>query len=146
LPARPVLLDDSVLIGLLVGERLPLAHNPNRFTTSYFYFRACRSFVLGGHGKLSAPFAHLDNELKAAALGQMLALPADIGLPDPRRLVPVMVEVQRRYRHLNVLNTEAIAAALLLDARMLLSAPTAAGQLHGVLETEGIPWQVVELP
>jgi hypothetical protein len=146
LPTRPVLLDDRVLVGLLVGEQLPLARNPSRFTTTYFYFRACRSFVLGGSGKLSGPFARLDDERKAAVLGQMLALPEEVSLPDPRRMVPVMVGVQRRHPHLNVLHTEAVAAALMLGTRMLLSAPTASGQLRGVLETEGIPWQVVELP
>ena len=76
----------------------------------------------------------------------MLALPEDIGLPDPRVLVPVMVEVQRRHAQLNVLNTEAVAAALLLKARLVLTAPTAHGQLAAVLSTEPIAWQLVELP
>jgi hypothetical protein len=76
----------------------------------------------------------------------MLALPEDVDLPDPRPLVPVMVEVQRRNPHLNVLNTEATAAALLLDARVLLSSVNAAGQLGAVLPAERVTFQTVELP
>jgi hypothetical protein len=56
-----------------------------------------------------------------------------------------MVDIQRRHPHLNLLNTEAVAAALLLNARLALSAPTAHGQLAEVLEVEGIKWSVVEL-
>ena len=76
----------------------------------------------------------------------MLALPDDMGLPEPRLIVPVMVKVQRRHPGLNVLNTEAVAAALLLGAKMVLSAPTAQGQLQAVLPDEGIAFQTVDLP
>lgn len=58
----------------------------------------------------------------------------------------MMVEVQRRNPHLNVLNTEATAAALLLDARVVLSSVNAAGKLGTVFPAEGITFQTVELP
>ncbi len=146
LPTRPVLFDERVLVALLIGERLPISQSSERFTTSYFYFRACRAFVLGASGKLSGPFKALDSERQALALGEMLALPDDVGLPDPRSLVPVMIEVQGRHPQLTLLNTEAVAAALLLNARLVLTAPTARGQLADVLEAESINWSVVELP
>ena len=76
----------------------------------------------------------------------MLALPDDVGLPEPRLIVPVMVDVQRRHPGLNVLNTEAAAAALLLGAKMVLSPPTARGQLEAVLAVEHIAFQTVDLP
>jgi hypothetical protein len=57
-----------------------------------------------------------------------------------------MAEVQRRHPILNVLNTEAAAAALLLGAKMLLSPSTANRQLERVLPEEHIPFQTVELP
>jgi hypothetical protein len=76
----------------------------------------------------------------------MLVLPDDVGLPDPRQIVPVMDEVQRRHPILNVLNTEAAAAALLLGAKMLLSPSTANRQLERVLPEEHISFQTVELP
>jgi len=58
----------------------------------------------------------------------------------------VMVDVQRRHPALNVLSTEAVAAALLLGAKMVLSSPTARGQLQAVLPIEGIAFQTVDLP
>ena len=57
-----------------------------------------------------------------------------------------MVDVQRRHPTLNVLNTEAAAAALLLRAKMVLSPATAGGQLEAVLRAENIPFQTVDLP
>ncbi len=146
LPSRPLLLDDRALVALLVGERLPIAKRAERFTTTYFYFRACRAVVAGAGGRLSGPFEHLDPGRRAAALERMLALPEDVGLPEPRLIVPVMVDVQRRHPSLNVLNTEATAAALLLGAKMVLSPPTARGQLEAVLPIERIAFQTVDLP
>ena len=112
----------------------------------YFYFRACRAVVAGVGGRLSGPFERLDLDRRAAALEQMLSLPDDVGLPDPRQLVPVMVGVHRRHPNLSVLNTEAAAAALMLRAKMVLSTPTASGQLAAVLPIEDITFQTVDLP
>jgi hypothetical protein len=112
----------------------------------YFYFRACRAVVAGVGGHLSGPFEHLDRDRRAAALEQMLTLPDDVGLPDSRQLVPVMVGVHRRHPNLSVLNTEAAAAALMLGAKMVLGPPTASGQLAAVLPIEDITFQMVDLP
>jgi hypothetical protein len=133
-------------VALLVGERLPIARGAECFTTTYFYFRACRAVVAGVGRRLSGPFEHLDPDRRAVALERMLALPDDVGLPDPRKIVPVMADVQRRHPSLNVLNTEAAAAALLLDTKMLLSPLTANGQLGRVLPAEHIAFQTVGLP
>jgi hypothetical protein len=146
LPSRPLLLDDRSLVALLLGEGLPITRGAERFTTTYFYFRACRAVVAGVGGRLSGPFERLDPVHRAVALEQMLALPDDVGLPESRLIVPVMVDLQRRHSALNVLNTEAVAAALLLGAKMVLSPPTAQGQLQAVLPDEGIAFQTVDLP
>lgn len=146
LPSRPLLLDDRALVALLVGERLPIARGARRYTTTYFWFRACRAVVVGAGGHLSGPFERLEPVHRAVALERMLALPDEVGLPDPRLIVPVMVDVQRRHPALNVLNTEAAAAALLLEAKMVLSSPTAGGQLQAVLPNEGVAFQTVDLP
>jgi hypothetical protein len=146
LPSEPLLLDDRALVALLIGELLPIKKSAQRFTTTYFWFRACRAVVAGAGGRLCGPFERLEPAHRSVALERMLALPDDVGLPDPRLTVPVMVEVQRRHPGLNVLNTEAVAAALLLRARMVLSAPTTRGQLGAVLPTERISFQIVDLP
>jgi len=133
-------------VALLVGERLPIARGAECCTTTYFYFRACRAVVAGVGGRLSGPFERLGPDRRAVALERMLVLPDDVGLPDPRQIVPVMAEVQRRHPSLNALNTEAAAAALLLGAKMVLSPSTANEQLERVLPAEHISFQTVDLP
>jgi hypothetical protein len=72
----------------------------------------------------------------------MLVLPEEIGLPDPRPLVPAMVDVSSRYPRLNLMNVEATAAALTLTARVVLSPAAASGILAPVLDSERIRWDV----
>jgi hypothetical protein len=146
LPSRPLLLDDRVLVALLVGERLPIARRAEHFTTTYFYYRACRAVVAGVGGHLSGPFERVDPDRRALALEQMLALPDDVRIPDSRYVVPVMVDVHRRHPNLSVLNIEAAATALWLGAKMVISPSTARGQLEGVLPVEHITFQTVDLP
>ena len=69
-------------------------------------------------------------------------LPDDVGLPDPRPLVPTMVGVASDTRASNIMNIEATAAALLLGGRVLLSPAAAQGVLAPVLDAERIPWDV----
>jgi hypothetical protein len=125
-----------------VGERVRLPRR-DLFITTYWYYRACRAAVAGGAGQLSGPFAGLTVDDQAVAIRAMLALPDDIGLPDPRRLVPEMARVHQRHPHLNVMNTEAVAAAGMLEARLLLSERAAEGVLAEVLDSEGLAWRVV---
>ena len=82
---------------------------------------------------------------QAAAIGAMLVLPDDIALPDPRLLVPEMVRMHQRHSQLNVMNVEAVAAASLLEARVLLSSRASEGVLPQVLDAEGLAWKVVKV-
>ena len=127
-----------------MGERVKLPR-VGLFTTSYWYYRACRAAVVGGSGQLSGPFARLAAEQQAAAIGAMLVLPEDIGLPHPRSLVPGMVRMHLRHPQLNVMNVEAVAAAGLLEARVLLSVRASEGILPQVLDAEGLTWKVVNV-
>ena len=99
--------------------------------------------MLGAGGHLSGPFEDLGPEDQEEAVLSLLVLREDIGLPDPRSTVPAMAELARRHRRLNRLNLEAVAAGLLLDARLWLSPESAAGGLPGVLDEEGVPWETV---
>ena len=110
----------------------------------YWYYRACRAAISGGGGQLAGPFAALGVEQQAAAIRAMLQLPEEIGLPEPRALVPEMVGIHRRHPGLNLLNVEAAAAASLLQAEVLLSPRAVTGILPSVLGTEGIAWREVE--
>lgn len=140
----PVVLDDRLLIEeLLVG----LHPRPARLhTTTSWYYRACRAAVLGAGGHLSGPFRNLAPDEEALAIGSLLRLPENIGLPDPRATVPAMVEIAGRHPKLNLLNLEAVAAARTLSATIWLSAEGALGLLADVLEAEGLDWRSVRRP
>jgi len=141
-PAAAVVIDDRLLIEeLLVGltQTTDALH-----TTAYWYYRACRAAVIGAGGHLSGPFAQLDADQQSSAIASLLSLRDDIGLPDPRVTIPTMAELSQRYPRLNLLNLEAAAAALTLDATVWLSRQAASGILPGVLDAEGIPWRTLE--
>jgi hypothetical protein len=137
-----VILDDRLLIEeLLVGlDR----HGARLHTTGYWYCRACRAATAGAGGHLSGPFRHLAELDQQRAIAAMLRLPQEIGLPEPRAVVPQMVDVAGRHPRLNLLNLEAVATARVLGATIWLSPQGAAGMLPGVLGAEHLIWKLVE--
>lgn len=143
-PISAVLLDDRLLIEeLLVGlhwGRRP----PEIYTTSYWYYRACRAAVAGAGGHLSGPFEQLPADQQGEAILSLLELRDDIGLPDPRAVVPSMARLAGRHPKLNLLNLEAVAAASLVRAEVWLSAPATEGVLPRVLDVEGVRWRSVD--
>lgn len=145
MPAPPaVILDDRLLIEeLLVGLR---ARPTRPHTTTYWYYRACRAAVPWSQRPSLRAFDRLTGALQASAVASLLRLPDHIGLPEPRRTVPAMVDLARRHPKLNLLNLEAAAAARSLDAAIWLSPDGAAGVLAPVLEAEGIAWTTVPYP
>lgn len=139
--AQRVVLDDRLLI-----EQLLVGLNTNVIdlhTTSYWYYRACRAAVAGAGGQLSGPFEQLDRGEQERAILALLELPDDIGLPEPRATVPAMAHVALRHPRLNLLNLEAVAAGLSLDAAVWLSPPSAQGVLPTALDAEGISWRTI---
>ena len=139
---RNVILDDRLLIEeLLVG----IDSKGERHTTTYWYYRACRAAVSGAGGHLSGPFLGLDDQRQATAIRSLLLLPDTIGLPEPRATVPVMAELSERHPRLNLLNLEAAAAGLVLNATMLLSIEATRGVLPEILDAEKVRWRTVEI-
>lgn len=142
----PALIDDRLLVDWVLSSKRPRwAPRTIVFTTQYWYYRATRAAVAGAGGQLSGPFAALPFEEQAGAIEALLGLPDDVGLSDPRALVPEMVEVSRRHGRLNLMNVEAVAAARLLEGPVMMSAKAAGGVLPAALEAEGIPWSVGEV-
>lgn len=140
-----VLLDDRLLIeellvGLDRGRR-----RPTLFTTSYWYYRACRAAVAGAGGHLSGPFERLGVEQQERAILSLLELRDDIGLPDARATGPVVAVLARRHTQLNLLNLEAAASGLVLEAEVWLSEEAARGVLPAVLDAEGTRWKTVSV-
>ncbi len=141
--ATAVVIDDRLLVEeLLVGLN---ASAGALYTTAYWYYRACRAAVLGAGGHLSGPFARLDLDQQSIAVRNLLILREDIALPDPRVIVPKMAELSQRHPRLNLLNLEAAAASLALEARVWLSAEAESGVLPAVLDAEGITWSTIEI-
>ncbi|MGQ0615809.1 MAG: hypothetical protein ACT4PW_02280 [Acidimicrobiia bacterium] len=139
-------MDDRLLIEeLLVGLDRGRSQSA-LFTTSYWYYRACRAAVVGAGGHLSGPFEQLAAEEQEQAILSLLELREDVGLPDPRATVPVMVDIARRHTQLNLLNLEAAASASVLDAEVWLSEQAAKGVLPSVLDAEGTRWKAVAVP
>lgn len=140
--SHPVVVDDRLLIEeLLVG--LGDSSEASLHTTSNWYYRACRAAVVGAGGHLSGPFALLDQDEQAHAIRSLLDLREDIGLPDPRATVPMMAELSDRHPRLNILNLEAAATGLVLNATIWISVEAAAGVLPNVLDDEGVAWRTV---
>jgi len=141
-PVRAIVLDDRLLIEeILVG----LDQTGGRNTTAYWYYRACRAAVGGAGGHLSGPFLGLPAPHQTSAIRSLLTLPDAIGLPDPRSTVPVMADLSERHPRLNLLNLEAAAAGLVLNATVLLSNESARGVLPTVLDAENVEWRTVEI-
>lgn len=140
-----VLLDDRLLIEELLVGLARGRGRPALFTTSYWYYRACRAAVAGAGGHLSGPFEQLADEQQERAILSLLELREDIGLPNARETVPVMADIARRHTQLNLLNLEAAASALVLGSEVWLSEEAAKGVLPDVLKAEGARWKVVSL-
>lgn len=140
-----VLLDDRLLIEELLVGLAWARRRPDVYTTSYWYYRACRAAVAGAGGHLSGPFKQLEAAQQERAILSLLELRDDIALPKPRETVPVMAELSRAYPQLNLLNLEAAASAVVLGAEVWLSPPGSAGVLPAVLDAAGVRWKSVEV-
>jgi hypothetical protein len=136
-----VLVDDQHLSAILRGRSPHLGSSASIYTTGYWYVRLCRA-VLGrarDTGSLSAPFARLPVDRQQQALAALLELRDDIGLVSLRALGPRIGQLRVRHS-LNILGMEALAAALHLNAKVVLSASSP--QLEAALATEGVPADV----
>jgi hypothetical protein len=142
---RQIVLDDRLLIEeLLVGLRRT-RRRVELYTTSYWYYRACRAASAGAGGHLSGPFEQLAAGEQERAILSLLELRDDIGLPDPRVTIPLMVEVAARHPRINLLNLEALAFAHCLPGIVWLSEESTAGILPAVLDAESIVWETVAI-
>lgn len=141
--ASVAVLDDRLLIEeLLVG--IP-RRRQELYTTTYWYYRACRAAVLGAGGHLSGPFARVDADRQKAAIISLLELRDDISLPEARSTVPEMARIAGRHPRLNLMNLEAVALGRLLNATVWLSRESAGGVLPDILDHEHVRWRTVTI-
>lgn len=127
---------DDAHVGRLVRNR-PSRHigpDDEVATTGLWYVRLCQALLVRDQaGALSTPFDELGADRRAHALRSVLELPGWIGLPSLRELGPVIGDLRRRHA-LNLLASEALAAAVHLDATVLLS--TSSPRLEAALAGE----------
>lgn len=129
------LVDDQELSRLLRAGAYNQPANPV-FTTGLWYVRLGQA-LFGAQsktGKLSGPFASLPVPLQEQALRSVFALPDEVGLVSLRDLAPRIGQLRGRHR-LNLLGAEVLAAAIELDAEVVLSSP--APMLEAALHSEG---------
>lgn len=117
------LIDDQVLGAVLRGSTPRTLRRFDLATTGYWYVRLCQT-VLGASdrsGVLSGPFAELPDDLRDRTVAAVLELPEHIELISLRELAPGIGRLRRRHS-LNILAMEALAAAIYLDAEVVLAA------------------------
>jgi hypothetical protein len=140
-----LLVDDQLLSLVLRREPPPgpLRTSEAIFTTGYWYVRLCQAVVgVADHpGTLSGPFAFLPPDRRDEARAAVLELPDEIGLLSLRQLAPVIARLRVRHQ-LNILGIEALAAAVQLRARVLMSARSP--RLEEALATESLAYDVIE--
>jgi hypothetical protein len=92
-------------------------------------------------GALSRPFESLSGEERIEAEARIVALPDEIGLMSMRELAPRMARLVDSHPHLNLLAREALAAAVVLDAKVVLNVGSPG--LQAALDAEGREWLVM---
>ena len=136
------LIDDQVLGAALRGSTPRELRRFDIATTGYWYVRLCGAVLgtLERPGLMSAPFHELPLDLRERAVAAVLELPEEIGLISLRELAPDIGQLRRRHS-LNVLGMEALAAAIRLDAEVVLSASSP--RLEASLDAERCRYRIV---
>lgn len=119
-----IVVDDHHLLDLLASNPAPGVRGrmgDGVATTSSWYYRLTRAITSGATGgSLSRRFSQLPTRTQDELQAKLHDLPPWVSLVDTRRLVPVMASCAARSPS-NFLTIEAVAAALLLDATVIVS-------------------------
>ena len=119
-----IIVDDQLLLSILAGQEsdsLLSARSNGVATTMCWFYRLSRAIAAGGAtGALSRRFSALSAPHQAEVIALVDELPADIITLDSRTVVPVMSALSS-VTSANVLTTEAVATALVLDADIAVS-------------------------
>ncbi len=120
-----IVFDDALLLAILAEQQgsaeallITAAEAGEVFTTGSWFWRLARVVVRPGQGALSRALAASSADEQRRVHNALDQLPAEIGLLSMRRLVPVMAALPGQ---LNLLTAEAVAAAVVLGARIAVS-------------------------
>lgn len=117
-----VVVDDLLLLDCLQGRppqgvAAELSAGDVLTTTGWYYRLGRAAFTGTGRGALSGRLQRLDTSIQEQVRSALDALPGHIALLAPEDVVPVMFRLRLR-RPANFLAAEALATALLLEARI----------------------------
>ena len=139
------LIDDQVLAAHLRGQSVLPVGDGRVFTTGYWYVRLCLAVSRLVGGRLSGPFAALPQPQRDAAVSAVLDLPPDVGLLSLRQLGPLIGELAVRHQPMNILTREALAAAIELEAAVILAEGNENAALLAGLEAEQLTATIVPI-
>lgn len=140
-----IVVDDVILHAILSGQRNPLVEpyleavpRGEVFTTMSWFWRLSRALAHPAQGALSRAFARLSEEEQRRVRSSLSKLPETIGLVSSRIVVPMMAALPGQ---LNMLTAEAVAAALLLDAKIAVT--TESPLLRVAADAAGVEVEIV---
>jgi hypothetical protein len=123
-----VIVDDALLLAILAEQEsvsqallITAAETGEVFTTGSWYWRLARALARPGQGALSRALVASSEDEQRRVHNALDQLPPEIGLLSIRRLVPVMAALPGQ---LNLLTAEAVAAAVVLGAKIAVSTPS----------------------
>jgi hypothetical protein len=135
--ALTLLVDDHTLSNLLRQE-LEWPDEPV-FTTGHWYLRLCQAVIRGAGGSLSRPLLSLPPPRRESALRAVLELPEDVSILSWKLVAPVMANQLDGPGHgLNLLSREALAAATILRAKVMMAVGNESPALREALRQTGL--------
>lgn len=115
------------------------------FTTGHWYLRLCQAVVRGAGGALSGPLLSLPPGRRARVLRAVLELPEDVSVLSWKRVAPVMADqLDGLGRGLNLLSREALAAATILNAEVVIATGNENRRLSEALRQAGLSSATVQ--
>jgi len=124
---------DEALVDAVGGEDVA--------TTNLWYARLCKSAARATGGALLAGWAP---DRRRAVIASLVALPDVIAVVPMRELAWPMAELVADHQGLSTLGAEAIAAAVVLDGRLLVSARDDGPGICRCCQSLAIGYQAVE--
>lgn len=138
-----VVLDDHLLRDWMARRDRPLvaaiAGQPVA-TTNLWYARLCKSAARATAGALLQGWSEPERRSLVASL---VALPEEITILPMRQLAWKMGELTADHQGLSTLGAEAVAAAIELDARLLVSARDDGPGIRQCCKTLGVPYKAL---
>ena len=132
-----VLLDDHLLRDWLGGADETLQHAIGGgavATTNLWYVRLCKGMAARRHTEL----ANWPDRERQALVARLVALPDWVTVVPMRQLAWQMGELIRAHGGLSSLGAEAVASALTLDARVLVSSRNVGPGIERCCEAVGV--------